>query len=375
MSHQDTAPDLLYSRPAMPADHQPLLDFIEAVKSQGASDEFVVALLRQNGFSEKRIYQAFGQWYEARSGKPVPSGGGRIEAARDAFLYLLSFITLGIWTIQLGALLFTAIDHAFPNPTVDYVNATWTISSMANQLASIIVGFPVFLLVSWWIVRGVRRQPERLESPVRKWLTYAALVITASAMIADIVTFLTYFLRGDLDTRFVLKVLAVLVIAGGVFAYYLDSLRPDRFSSTRNRGFALVAIAAAVFGVIVGFVETGSPAAQRLLSEDRRRLSDLSAIAQAIHFRSMNRGQREFVLPATLQDVQTAGMAATARTTDPVTGRAYEYTPLQGTQYRLCATFALSSPADVPAQWRHPAGYACFSLDARENVAFVQWQW
>lgn len=91
-----------------------MLDFIDAVKSQGAPDEFVVDLLRQNGWSEKRIYQAFGLWYGARTGKAVPSGGGRIEAAKDAFLYLLVFITLGIWTIQLAALLFASIDRAFP---------------------------------------------------------------------------------------------------------------------------------------------------------------------------------------------------------------------------------------------------------------------
>ncbi len=87
----------------MPAETQPLLEFIDAMKSQGASDEFVVVLLRQNGWSEKRIYQAFSAWYEARIGRAVPNGGGRIEAAKDAFLYLLAFITLGIWAIQLGA--------------------------------------------------------------------------------------------------------------------------------------------------------------------------------------------------------------------------------------------------------------------------------
>jgi hypothetical protein len=35
----------------MSAENQPLLDFIDAVKGQGASDESVVALLRQNGWS------------------------------------------------------------------------------------------------------------------------------------------------------------------------------------------------------------------------------------------------------------------------------------------------------------------------------------
>jgi len=349
----------------MPAENQPLLDFIDAAKGHGASDEFVVALLRQNGWSERRIYQAFSLWYEGRTGKSVPGGGGRTEAARDAFLYLLAFITLGIWAIQLGALLFAAIDRAFPNPALDYTNAPFLSRSMANELASVIVGFPLFLLLTWWIVRGVQRQPERLESPVRKWLTYIALVITASTMIGDIVTFLACFLRGDLDVRFVLKVATVLVIAGGVFAYYLDSLRPDRLSPTRTRFFAITALAFVAFGVIVGFTQIGSPSLQRSASEDTRRLFDLSSLAQAVHLRWQTRGHTDFK-----QDLQTAVQPA-VRMIDPVSGRIYEYAPLQGTSYRLCAIFARPSPANVPAQWRHSAGYSCFTLDAVDNVQFV----
>lgn len=359
----------------MPVENQPLLDFIDAMKSHGASDEFVVALLRQNGWSERRIYQAFGLWYEARTGSAVPGGGGRIEAAKDAFLYLLAFITLGIWTFQLGALLFAAIERAFPNSALDYPNATFASRAMADDLASIIVGFPVFLLVTWRIVRGVERQPERLESPVRKWLTYVALVITASTMIADIVTFLGYFLRGDLDTRFVLKVVTVLAIAGSVFAYYLDSLRPDRVSSSRNRWLAIGVAAMVGFGVIVGFVELGSPSLQRSFSQDRRRLYDLSSFALALHSSWVGNRQTDFKLPAKLAEAQKAGVGAGASSVDPVSGLAYEYTPLQGTAYRLCATFSLQSPVDVPSQWQHSAGLTCFSMDAPENVAMVQLQW
>jgi len=363
------ASHLLYST-AMSAENQPLLDFIDAIKAQGASDEFAVALLRQNGWSERRIYQALGGWYEARTGKTVPGGGGRIEAAKDAFLYLLAFITLGIWAIQLGVLLFAAIDRAFPNSTLDYTNVAFVSRSTADQLASIIVGFPLFLLVTGWIVRGVQRQPERLDSPVRKWLTYIALVVTASTMIGDIVTFLAYFLRGDLDVRFVLKIATVLVIAGGVFAYYLDSLRPDRFSSNRNRLFAIVAIVIVGFGVVVGFAQIGSPAVQRSASEDTRRLFDLSSLAQAVHLKWLNRGQRDFVLPASIQDLQ-ATVGPGVRIADPVSGRIYEYVPLPPASYRLCTTFSLPSPPNVPGQWRHPAGHSCFTLEASDNVLMV----
>jgi hypothetical protein len=319
----------------MPAETQPLLDFIDAAKNRGASDEFVVALLRQNGWSEKRVYQAFSAW----------------------------------------ALLFTAINRAFPNPALDYSYGAYATRGMANQLASIIVAFPLFLLVSWGIVRGAGRQPERLESAVRKWLTWLALVVTASTMIGDIVMFLAYFLRGDLDTRFVLEVLTVLVIAGGIFAYYVDSLRRERISRARNRLFAAAALAAAVFGIVVGFVQLGSPALQRSISQDARRLFDLSTLAQGQHTRwlALTREQREFRLPATIADLQAT--RSDAGIVDPVTGIAYEYRPAGGTEYILCAAFAAPSDANVPARWRHPQGHACFTLDASRSVAVMPRVW
>jgi hypothetical protein len=39
-----------------------------------------------------------------------------------------------------------------------------------------------------------------------------------------LITFLTYFLRGELTARFVAKVATALVIVGGVFWYYTGSL-------------------------------------------------------------------------------------------------------------------------------------------------------
>lgn len=358
----------------MQPDTHPLLDFIDSMKSQGASDEFVVALLRQNGWSEKRVYQAFGAWYEGRTGRAIPNGGGRIEASKDAFLYLLAFLTLAIWAIELGALLFTAIDRTFPNRILDYGNAMGATSTIAGELASIMVGFPVFLAVSWGIARNVRSQPERLESPVRKWLTYIALVITAGTLIGDVVTFLAYFLRGDLDTRFILKVVTVLVVAGGIFVYYLDSLRRDRVSPARNRWFAIAALALVGFAIVVGFRQIGSPAAQRFSAADARRRFDLSSAARALHRKWIARGAKDFVLPAKIQDLQETGLTGGA-IIDPVTAQPYGYFPLQGTDYRLCATFSRPSPSGVPAQWRHSAGLACFSLDAREMPEFVQAQW
>jgi hypothetical protein len=76
-----------------------------------------------------------------------------------------------------------------------------------------------------FILREVESSPERLQSGVRKWLTYIALLLTAGTMIGDLVVFLTTFLQGELTLRFVLKAIVVILIAGSIFWYYLGSLR------------------------------------------------------------------------------------------------------------------------------------------------------
>lgn len=47
-------------------------------------------------------------------------------------------------------------------------------------------------------------------------------------MIGDMITFLAYFLHGDLTSGFVAKVAVTLLLSAGVFWYYLGSLREAR---------------------------------------------------------------------------------------------------------------------------------------------------
>jgi hypothetical protein len=201
-----------------------LQEFLDAAKRQGATDESLVGLLRGRGWSEEDIYRALADNYEGQSGLQVPVYK-RSGSAKDAFLYLLSFSTLSIWTYGAGSVMFTLIDRWIKDPLspINYYSSGYY--QMADSLACIIVAFPVYILVMRYIVRESEGHPGKLESPVRKWLTYIALLIAACVVVGDLITFLTYFLRGELTTRFVAKVAVVLVIAGGVFWYYMGSLQ------------------------------------------------------------------------------------------------------------------------------------------------------
>jgi len=198
-----------------------LLEFIEAARTHGASDDLLVDLLDRRGWPRKEIYGAFVSLYERLTGMAMPARVGRAaESARDAFLYLLSFGTLATWTCGLGSLFFTLIDLHFPDPIAAMQYPRRDVE-IAGAMASLIVAYPLYLIAMQFLLRGVRAQPEKLESGVRKWLTYIALLIASATVIGDLVVFLSGFLRGELTAPFSLKVLTVLVIAGGVFCYYL----------------------------------------------------------------------------------------------------------------------------------------------------------
>src|SRR6266481_3456946 len=206
-------------------------EFLDAAKRQGASDESLVALLRGRGWPEDDVYRALADHFENQSGVLVPAYK-RSGSAKDAFLYLLSFAMLATWTIGLGSVMFTLIDRWIRDPLSPannyYAGGYYQI---ADSLACIIVAFPIYLLTMRYILREVRLHPEKLESPVRKWLSYIALLIAAGVVVGDLITFLTYFLRGELTARFAAKVAAVLVIAGGVFWYYIGSLQKGASAS------------------------------------------------------------------------------------------------------------------------------------------------
>lgn len=206
-----------------------LTSFIEAARAKGAADEFIYQLLRHRGWSQQEVESAFAQVYERLTELPVPVPSTRVsESSREAFLYLLSFTTLGIWSQALGQIGFITVDQLVPDP----LNRTYGGQGygMASSLARLIVVFPIYLFLMRLLIKDLASHPDKYQSGVRKWLTYLALLIAAMVAIVDLVVFLTSLLQGELTPRFTYKVIIVLVVASGILWYYLTWLqrRPVR---------------------------------------------------------------------------------------------------------------------------------------------------
>jgi hypothetical protein len=342
-----------------------LQGFVDAAKGAGASDEFIAALLTRRGWPAEEVYGALEKYWVAATGIALPVRVGAGESARDAFLYLLGFSTLATWATALGSLLFSLIDHWFPNPVSSAPGVSFR-SAVTWQLASIAVGFPIYMLVARLIFRETAGEPERLRSGVRRWLTWIALLITAGTLMCDLIWFVDYFLTGDLTVRFVLKSTTVFVIAGAIFAYYLRALRwtgAGDLAQERSRQvwYGSGALACVAIALVVGLAVVGMPSRQRRIEADKRRVEDLQHIARGI---ALWRRSSPEAAPASLADPVLARFIS-GHTTDPESGAGYEYDAQQDGQYQLCAVFNEATEpqaAKFEQFWKHGAGHTCFAL-------------
>jgi Domain of unknown function (DUF5671) len=203
--------------------------FVRTAKTGGVPDDALVPLLRQNGWPERRIYRSLSTWYAGALGVAPPSRSGAADNARDGFFYLLNFITLGFWTVALGQIFYTLVARAFPDAAAGRYDGP-LMSQIAWQIATVIVTFPVFAYINAAINRDLARRADAADSGIRRWLTYIALVIASVVVLGDGIWFLEAFLRGELTVRFILDSIVLFVIGGGVFAYYLTTIRSERFA-------------------------------------------------------------------------------------------------------------------------------------------------
>ncbi len=294
-------------------------------------------------------------------------------AAKDVFSYLLMIGTLYVSVVSFLTLLFQYINVKFPDVlSFSYEAATAT---MRNSISSLLIVWPVFLLMSWMIEKDIHQMSAKRDLWIRKWLLYLTLFIAAITIIVDLVTLTNTFLSGEVTTRFVLKVLSVLIVAVAVFAFYLWDLRRDPSTQTKNKKIAAIATSVLILlSIIGGFFLAGSPSEQRAIRLDNQRTADL----QTIQWQIISDWTAKGKIPAKLADLNDS-ISGFIVPVDPVTHQQYGYNVKGELAFELCATFqtdsAISpgrkeaylaiptSPYGTPetlSNWDHKPGQVCF---------------
>lgn len=293
-----------------------------------------------------------------------------VVSAKDFFVHLGSIITFYASIIALVSLLFEVINYAYPQVTSYYYG--YYSPSIAFQVATLIVAGPLYFVFSWLLQKSYQDEPSLREAPIRKWLAYITLFVAGAIVAGDLVTVIYKYLEGqELTAGFLLKVLVLFVIAGGVFMYYLREIRNAVSPKERNL-WRMAAVVVILVSIISGFSVIGSPRAQRERRYDSQRVSDL----QSIQWQIVNYWQQKEVLPGALDDVQDP-LSGFNLPVDPATGNKYEYERIGNLSFNLCANFDQESVETdgsiapqplyapeismrVPEVWEHSEGRVCF---------------
>jgi O-antigen/teichoic acid export membrane protein len=202
-----------------------LLLFVRSALERGLARPQIETALLAAGWRPEEVAKALGAFADTGFPIPVPRPKPYLSA-RETFLYLLQFTALYTSAINLGRLVFLLVDRALPDPAMaQYGDRTG--DGIRWSIASLVIAFPIFLLVSRSLQRAAGAQFERRGSKVRKWLTYLTLFIAAAILTGDLISLVYNLLGGELTTRFLLKAAAAGLIAGSVFVYYLWDLRGE----------------------------------------------------------------------------------------------------------------------------------------------------
>ncbi|MBP9234360.1 MAG: hypothetical protein KBF30_06770 [Hyphomonadaceae bacterium] len=197
--------------------------FIRDALNRGQQRGRISSALVAAGWTQKEVDAALDDYATTDLGMAVPKPRPYVSA-REAFLYLVLFILLGVVAWNLGSLLFALIDIAIPDELdagpYDYALFGRDFQ-IRSAIAGLVVGGPLFAWLALHIRKQRRTNPAMQRSRVRKWLTYATLIIASCTLIGDAIGLVYNFLAGELSARLVLKLLVIAVLAGGVFFYFI----------------------------------------------------------------------------------------------------------------------------------------------------------
>jgi hypothetical protein len=292
---------------------------------------------------------------------------------KDVFLHLLMMVMLYIGVISLIALSFAYIEYSFPDQLSFY--RADVLNNIRMQSSMLVVSFPLLLILASLIQRDVRKTPAKHELKFSKWLIYLTLFLSALTIVIDLIQLVNRFYSGELTTPFLLKVLSVLVVAGGVFGYYMWDVQNKPHKSKVPVLVAWITSVVVVGMLALGFFIAGSPSHQRDIRLDEERVNDLSTIQYEV----INYWRLKDVLPENLSLLEN-DLTGFRLPADPETEAAYEYRVTGDLSFELCAVFKekteedsdgmkypapvvydRGTPGSTTEVWSHEAGRHCFS--------------
>ena len=254
------------------------------------------------------------------------------HTAKHFVLQLGSLIALYLSIAFFLVLSFGLINLRFP----DALAGVWEIESAASSVrvgfAMVLVFFPTYLILTRLVNKNRRGSNDHSYLNLTKWLIYLSLLVAGITLLVDLAIVVMGLLEGELTARFILKALAVAVVTGAAFLYYIKDAQGYWLKHERQSYiYAAVVAVLVVATMIMSLTQIPHPSTVRGMKADNEMISILQDIQWRVEdYYRMNRA-----LPADLREVYGAFDVP------PVTAELaeYRYVPTGDTEYQLCTTF------------------------------------
>lgn len=288
----------------------------------------------------------------------------RGKGALDAFLNLLSLISLGWLAQAFGTVCFQLIGKYLGDIGDAYSTQYFSEPFLKYGIAALIVITPVYFVAVNVLHAQYKKSNLNHNSGVYRWLTYLMLLVSSLTIVGSLVTLITSFLNGNYTLPFLSKVATVIVIAGFIFGYYLYDLRRQNYAKKDLVSIIVgsivgVLIAAALVG---GFMSVDSPAQARIKLEDSNTEQAMGQVAYSIA--NLYGGGQKLAETYNLQELLSGSNLPTKK---------ISYRRVSETEFELCADFNAKASnlyySDKSYPWfNHEAGHQCYTINAKTEA-------
>jgi len=289
--------------------------------------------------------------------------------AKYAFLYMFSLVALLFLALGTGQVIFQAINKYITDLVSSY-SSDFNSEALKMAISALVIAIPIYYLVMRYLNKSLVKGELDKESAIRRWLIYFILFVSSVVMIVWLIITISNFLNGELTTKFILKAVTAIAIAGIIFSYYFYDVKRDEIKA-KDKVILIYFIATLVLtvGSLVGsffFVE--SPSETRARKYDEQILSQFTELDSALnnYFTKYNK------LPDTLaQGITEVPYLNLEKFKNPVTNKSYDYKKLDNDTYELCSDFQTDNRATKDQgiyayadRWPHDKGYQCLKQKA-----------
>jgi len=267
-------------------------------------------------------------------------------------------------------LIFGTINILFP----DAIDSIWRIEQASSNIrigfAMVVVFFPTYIILTRMVNKSRRKESNHSYLGLTKWLIYLSLLVGGAVLLGDLVAVIMAFLEGEITTRFILKALAVLLVVGSAFSYYLlDAKGYWLKNESGSIYFAFIASLVVLVSLVTGFRNIPSPAEVREQKLDNQMIMDLQGIQRQV--------EQYYLLNETLPPDLDELYEPLDYPEAPEGREGYVYEVSGEQTYQLCATFLKDAEVtdrsyaypvyEQNYNWNHQSGYWCFDRKVNDT--------